>query len=223
MQYFSTLPKIIYADANKNVKLYTNLLARADVISSLTNNSVLFYQYDIQDQDTPETIAYKYYGDVYRYWMIFYCNQIIDPQWDWPLNNQQFNDFIFNKYASQAAAYYYNIDHTTTVNNITQSQVLSYTTSQVQSYTKTITQFDQNTGTTTENVISIDLNTYNNTLETTNTYTLPTGNVTISVTKQIISYYTYEVNTNEAKRSIKLINKSYADQLESELKSLMSS
>ena len=92
MQYFDTLPKIIKTDATGNSLLMTNLMARASVIPSLLQNPAVFYQYDIQDGDTPEIVAYKYYGDVYRYWMIFYCNQIIDPQWDWPLNNQQFND-----------------------------------------------------------------------------------------------------------------------------------
>jgi len=100
MQYFKSLPKIIYTDKNNVSTLYTNLLARVSVIPSVLNNALAFYSYDVQDDDTPEIVAYKYYGDIYRYWMVLYCNEMLDPQWDWPLSGNKFEDYVDRKYVS---------------------------------------------------------------------------------------------------------------------------
>ena len=74
MQYFNSLPKVVYTDKNNNRTLYTNLMSRASVVPGVLNNILSFYEYDIQDQDTPEIVAHKYYGDINRFWIILYCN-----------------------------------------------------------------------------------------------------------------------------------------------------
>lgn len=200
MLYFDTLPKIIYTDANKVSSIRTNLLARASVRPQFLDNASIFYQYDIQESDTPEIIAEKYYNDPYRYWIILYINQINDPQWDWPLTSTEFDEYMNGKYGTLDV----------------------YNT--VYGYTKTTTQFDLNTNTTTVNTIYIDLDTYNNTVNgSQTTYTLPTGPVTITTTKNVLSIYDYELNVNEEKRSIKILNSHYVDELESEFTKLMSS
>lgn len=198
MQYFDTLPKIVKTDANRNSVVMTDLLARVSIIPEFLKNPVLYYDYDIQDGDTPEIIAYKYYGDVYRYWIILFTNQIIDPQWDWPLESNSFGSFIENKY----------------------QDFNPYST--VYQYEKIITQFDAPTQTTTIKNIVIDEETYNSLSETTNTYALSTGNVTVSVTKKAVTYYDYEVDLNEKKRNIKILNSVYVDEVEKQFKSLLS-
>jgi hypothetical protein len=45
--------------------------------------------------------------------------------------------------------------------------------------------------------------------------------VTVNITKNIVDNLHYEMSLNDSKRSIKLINKKYADQIEKELKTLM--
>ena len=99
MQYFKTLPKLISTN-NGNSILLTNLLVRSSIIQNLLTNSLVFYKYDIQDGDTPEIVAYKYYGDAYRYWIVLFSNQMLDPQWDWPLNSINFQNYIVNKYTT---------------------------------------------------------------------------------------------------------------------------
>lgn len=196
MQYFNTLPKIIQYD-NKGVgRIFTNLLARASVIPELLKNPAIYYKYDIQDGDTPEIIAHKYYGDSYRYWIILLANEILDPQWQWPMSGSVFNQYISNKYGTNQSA----IHH----------------------YEKTISQFDQGTNTTTTNTVVIDEDTYNTTLETTLTYSLPTGDVTVSITKMAVTNFDYEMNENEKKRNINILNSNYVNQLEKELTNLMS-
>lgn len=197
MQYFSTLPKIIKTDAQGNSLLMTNLMARASVIPQLLQNPAVFYTYDIQEGDKPETIAHKYYGDVNRFWIVLFSNQIIDPQWQWPLNNLEFDAYILDKYPS--------IDVYSTAYG----------------YQKIITQVNSATNTTTTNIVNIDYDAYLSTPTGTNTINLPEGSVTITVETQSISIYDYEVQQNENNRNIRLIKSNYVNQLEQQLKSLM--
>ena len=76
MLYFNSIPKILTPDVNGEGILLTNLMARSEIIPSLLNNPMMFYKYDIQEGDTPEIIADKYYGDSYRYWIVLFANQI---------------------------------------------------------------------------------------------------------------------------------------------------
>jgi hypothetical protein len=196
MQYFDSLPKIIKTTNGVSV-LMTDLMARCSIIPEILKNPLLYYDYDIQDGDTPEIVAYKYYGNSYRYWIVLFANQITDPQWDWPLDSNSFDSFIVNKYQTfdpYSTAY---------------------------QYEKTITQYDATTQTTTVNNIIIDESTYDDLNPSVTTYQLVTGNVTITVTKSIVTYYDYEVRLNESKRTIKILNANYVDQLEAQFQELM--
>jgi hypothetical protein len=200
MKYFKTLPKILLGDSNSNGVLLTNLMARASVIPELLKNPVLYYTYDIQENDTPEIIAHKYYNDVYRYWIVLFVNQITDPQWDWPMPSNVLINYLQKKYDANTINIYTDTHH----------------------YEKTQTQFENNTKTVTINTTTIGYEEYLATVENTATYTLPTGPVTVTTSKRAVSYYTYEDELNESKRSIKLLNNSYIDEFETELKKLMS-
>jgi hypothetical protein len=197
MQYFDTLPKIIYVDEFGNSSIFTNLLARVSIMPDILTNPMVFYEYDIQEGDTPEIIAFKYYDDSYRYWIVLFANRLLDPQWDWPMSYSVFDNYIQTKYKE--------FDPKASVHN----------------WQKTITQVDSGTNTTTVNVVEIDEYTYNTFIPETKSFSLPTGTVTISTTAQAISYYDYELSKNEAKRSIKILNATYANQLETEFKKLM--
>jgi len=197
-------------DPNGNYVVSTNILSRASIIQQLLNNPAVFYQYDIQDGDTPEIVASKYYGDPYRYWLVLYANQIMDPQWQWPLSSNQFQAYMDDKYGSAAAN-----------NNQT---MIAYTQSTIQEYRKIYTSYDSTTANTTTINYTIDSNTYNNLITSTQTVNFPGGaSCTVTIDKAIIDLYTYEVEQNEAKRTINLINLLYAGQFEQELDSLMNS
>ncbi len=117
MQYFNSLPKIRYVDQNNVTTVYTNLMARASVIPSVLNNALVYYSYDVQDGDTPEIIAYKYYGDINRFWIVLYCNQLNDPQWDWPLSSNKFQKYILNKYNTNNLNFTHHYEKITTQTN----------------------------------------------------------------------------------------------------------
>lgn len=197
MKYFETLPKLVTITPAGSTVL-TNLMARASIVPTVLNNPLLYYTYDIQDGDTPEIVAHKYYGSSYNYWVVMYANQLLDPQWDWPLTVNNFYSYIEQKY----------------------TEFDPYT--EIHHYEKIITQTDNGTGTKTINTLTIDEDTYNSLVQTTNTYSLPTGSVTVVVTKKAVSYFDFELNLNESKRQIKLLNKAYLGQFEEELRQLMS-
>jgi Base plate wedge protein 53 len=198
MKYFSSLPYVVQLQ-NGNIKnVLLNLVTRVSLDPQYSQNPLLYYAYTIQEGDTPEIIAQKYYNDSYRYWIILAVNNLFDAQWDWPLNYIQFSAYIADKYQD--------FDPTETIHH----------------YEKNFTYYDQTTQTTTVTTVIIDENTFNSTPSSTvNTYTLPTGKVTVTTTTSSVSYYDYEVGINEAKRNINLLDKRFVDDFEKDFLSLI--
>lgn len=196
MQYFDTLPKIIKTDSNGNSSLMVNLMARCSIIPEILKNPLVYYSYDIQESDTPEIIAYKYYGDSYRYWIVLYVNQITDPLWHWPQQSSVFDAYVEDKYSFNAK-------------------------STIHHYEKIITKVNLNTNTTTENKYIIDQNTYNSLHTGVVHGATTTGAFNITTTKRAVSYYDYEYDLNESFRNIKLLNSIYVGELEKQFKKLM--
>lgn len=209
MKYFGSLPLIRSTDKYGNVNLLTNLLVRTQLIPKIANNPLVYYSYPTQEGDTPESIANKYYGDSYRYWIVLYGNpQIIDPQGDWPLTSNQFLVYLKDKYAVAANG---------------ASNVVSYTQATPYQYQKVITTIDSTTQTKVIKTVVIDSNTYNTLVSSVKNLTFPDGSyVTYNISKNILSIYDYELQQNEAKRNINLINSNYASDMEMQYKTLVS-
>ena len=207
MLYFDTFPLVIASDYKNNAILLTNLMARVEIIPSLLRNPLLFYSYDVKESDRPDIVANKYYDDSNKYWMVLYANEIMDPLYDWPLTSQQFDAYLKNKYSQAAGG---------------DAFVLTYTTGTVQEYRKTITTYDSTSLETTTKTVVVDLTTYNSITTGSVTQTFSSGaSVTRTISKTPVSIYDYEIELNEAKQNIKLINSSYSNQLENDLKTLM--
>ena len=209
MKYFNSLPLIPTVDQYGNVNLLTNLLVRTQLIPKLANNPLVFYSYPTQEGDTPDSIANKYYGDAYRYWIVLYGNpQIVDPQSDWPLSSNQFLVYLKDKYATAANG---------------ASNVVSYTQATPYEYQKVITTVDSTTQTTAIKTVVIDSNTYNTLVASTTKQTFADGSyVTYTTSKNVLSIYDYELQQNEDKRNINLINSNYASDMEIQYKTLVS-
>ena len=208
MKYFDTLPSVITVNPNGTADVLKNLVVRAKLLTQIATNSLVFYKYTVQEGDSPEIVAYKYYGDQYRYWLVLLANEAVDPLWNWPLTSNMFVNYMQNKYSEAAN---------------TQS-VLEYTQTNIHHYEKLITTYDDNTQVTVIKNIIIDEDTYNSTVERTLTNTFGDGgNITHTTSKKAVSIYDYENNLNESKRDIKLINSNYISDLELQFKAVMSS
>jgi len=94
-KYFSKFPIIIYAGQN-----VINITERAAVLQSVYNNPNLYYQYDVKNSERPDNISDRYYEDEYASWVLYLCNNIVDPYYQWYMDQDTFNAYISKKYGS---------------------------------------------------------------------------------------------------------------------------
>ena len=106
--FLDLFPKIPYdiekALYRSNYDVVTDITFRFGFIKEILNNISAYYLYPIKDSETPEILAEYVYNDPEAYWIILYANDIYDPQYDWPLNYSNFQNYIIGKYGSLAAA-----------------------------------------------------------------------------------------------------------------------
>jgi hypothetical protein len=212
-KYFKYFPKTFYTSDNSStgVDSVTNIISRFAFENQLKENSTAFYPYQIQDSDTPEIIADKYYDSSERHWVVLLFNDIIDPQFDWPLNSRVLVDYVDQKYKANGAS-------NTTVQT---GLAWAMSTNNIQAYFKVITTTSSD-NIVTINKYQIDSNTYANTAATTNNYiTANNENVTVKVSKETRSFYEYELEENEKKREIKLIKKEFVPEIEKEFRKVI--
>lgn len=210
-KYFNYFPKTVYSTDNKTSGLdaVTNIIARFSFEESLKENSSAFYKYSIKDSDTPEIIASKFYDNSERHWVVLLFNNIIDPQWDWPLKERTLNEYIDKKYSSP--------EYADTANTAISGMSWAKNNNNVKSYYKVITQITSS-DTTIEN-LEVDENTYNEIAPTSNIYSLQDGStITISISKENKTYYDFENEENEKKRIIKLLKPEFISAVEKEFK-----
>lgn len=193
--YFSTFPKIRYFGT-----IATNITARAIFQQRLKEIASVYYPFVIEDGDTADNIAAKYYGDSNFDWLVYMTNDIIDPYTQWPKTQLQFDDYIIKKYGSRQAA---------------QASIVFYRKKPEIAYIN-------NDGTTfsTTNPNSSNYNqveTYDDIRITPETYATVDNPSDYSA----IDAYEYEIELNEAKRHILLIDDSLADKIYNELRDLM--
>ena len=212
-KYFNYFPKTLYSANNSTSGLdtITNIIARFGFESTLKQNSSSFYKYSIQDSDTPEIIAEKYYDNAERHWIVLMFNDIVDPQFDWPMQPRVFINYVDAKYTANGAA------------AIPATTGLSWAknVNNVRAYYKIVTRTNID-GQSSIEKIQVDANAYANVAATTTSFTLQDGtSIVETVTKERQSYYDYEYDLNEAKREIKLVKPEFVPQIEKEFKKIM--
>ena len=113
MSYFSMFPKLFYDHkGNEKFNLQTNLMTRLIVRTDVKDDLFDFDYYNVQDGETPEMIAHKYYDDSELHWTIFLANNIVDYYEDWPMSVQRFEEFVKEKYENPQAIHHYEITQT---------------------------------------------------------------------------------------------------------------
>lgn len=215
--YFNFFPSTLYSvDSNNNgLDIVTNITTRFAFEQSLKENTNAFYPYEIKDSDTPETIAYKIYGSSERHWIVLNFNDIIDPQYDWPLTYPNFIKYVDEKYAANGAA------NATVQSGLTWAQSQNNIHSYYQVNTRTSTAVTADSKTIKEKV-RITANAYANVIVGTTSYTLRNGTViNETVSKEKLTYYDYEMEENEKKRKIKLLKPEFATDVFEEFKEVV--
>ena len=213
-KYFNYFPKTFYTSSNLNsisgLDIVTNITSRFSFAKSFKENTVVYYKYDILDSDTPEIIASKFYGSSEKHWVVLLLNDIIDPQYDWPLQSDTLIDYINTKYST--------VEYANTANTLVTGLSWAQNISHVQAYYKIITRTSADS-TEIEETITVDANTYSNIVATSTSYTLNNASsITETISKLTKTYYDYEVDLNEAKRSINLLKPEFLNDIEDEMK-----
>ena len=211
-KFFNYYPKTFYTSNNNStgIDTVTNIIARFAFEKSLKENSSAFYKYTIKDSDTPEIIAHKFYDHSERHWIVLLFNDIIDPQYDWPLQSDTLIDYVNTKYST--------VEYANTANTLVTGLSWAQNISHVQAYYKIITRTSAD-GTDIVEKITVDANTYANIAATSISYTLNNASsITQTVSKTTQTYYDYEVELNEAKREINLLKSEFVPEIEKEFR-----
>lgn len=99
--YFSEFKNIYYPytiggkDILRIVKdITTNVRIRKEILSNVT----IYDEYDVQDGDTPDIIAARYYGSSQYHWVIMLANDMYDYVNDFPMSTQVLDEYVNEKY-----------------------------------------------------------------------------------------------------------------------------
>jgi hypothetical protein len=244
--YLDSFPKIDYSiGEDRNItESVTNIFKRYAILRNILSNATSYILYEVEDSDTPEILAEKFYNDAGAGWIILYANQIIDPQFDWPLTDTNFKKYIIEKYGSISNA-------TTTYHHY---EKIVETRVGDQTYTRT---YLVNKERLTENALDVPYTYFepysNNYVLTADTALITADNVYFTVDHsnhfsyddtslpeyysyeahnvndttvflntygKAITNYDYEQEMNDNKKYIKIIKAQYYDQIMYEFKNL---
>ena len=107
MSYFEELPNISYvsllpnqnrSDERIEVK---NLFKRAKLRTDIDQSITAFDFYLIEDNERPDIVADKIYGNVELDWVILVTNNITSIRNQWPLSNNELYNYSLEKYISE--------------------------------------------------------------------------------------------------------------------------
>ena len=224
MKYFESFPRTLYT-FNKNtinINAVTNILARSTFLREVTDNVDLSYEYLISEEDTPDILAHKIYGDSYRSWIILLFNNILNPNYDWPMHQTVLESYIQKKYSmtvqqSQTTIHHYEKEVTST--SLYQGVIINETIDK-----SVIGDYSVNFRT---NALTPHVPPLPTIADTSNSVTSESVSFTdyelIVVTKhKAVSIYTFETEENDKKRKIRILDPKYIARVENEFKELMS-
>ena len=108
---FKRMPDVAYNYSNSITDpqffIVKNLWRRNEVLDKYLTSLTLFDTYVIQDGETPESVSFNYYGDVFYGWTIFFVNEKSNYHRDWPMDAGTLKEYVYNKYPNPDATSHY--------------------------------------------------------------------------------------------------------------------
>jgi hypothetical protein len=107
MAYFRELPNIKYASVfneRKGIDEYTlvkNIFKRPKLRDDFANVVTAFTYYQVSNNERPDQIAKKYYGNEDLDWVVLISNNITNLNEQWPLDNDSLYNYMIEKYGSE--------------------------------------------------------------------------------------------------------------------------
>ena len=234
--FFNLFPKVRYTNSNSKYpeyQLVTDILFRTAIIKDVLTNSSSYIRYVVRDGDTPDILAAKVYNDPEAHWLILYANDMVDPQFDWPMTNSVFPKYIADKYRAPAEA---DLGRTLEDYEVVSWAQDTTNPASVHHYEKITKQVNDAAQTTNEVRLII-----NKSKLTDNDLTVPydyydilaeeqdvtpinleiDGQTIIeTVYRRAVTFYDYEEELNEERRNIRIIKKEYYPQIIEEFRAL---
>tara|TARA_Y100000389_G_C17464022_1_gene524032 strand:+ start:845 stop:1720 length:876 start_codon:yes stop_codon:yes gene_type:complete len=107
-RYFDKFPQITHNNTKS-----IDITRRVKIIDDVYNNPYVFNTYDISDSERADQFSYRYYNDEYKSWILYFSNKIVDPYYEWYLDENDLSSHIIEKYGSledakQKVLYYRN-------------------------------------------------------------------------------------------------------------------
>lgn len=99
--YFKNFPKIFYGfDFNDGYSLRAlqDITLNVRPLTRIIERATYYDMYTIQDNDTPEIIAERLYGDPNLHWILMLVNERYHYLNDWPISEDRFSDYVEAKY-----------------------------------------------------------------------------------------------------------------------------
>ena len=236
-KYFKHFPSI-----NFDVKNDGNLIQAKDIfrnirVSSDAEDAITGYEYYyINDQDRPDVLATKLYGDATLYWLFWMVNDQFATYNDWPKSQSILDKFINRKYSGKALVANQKSDIVSSSDSkfLQGEKVVGSTSSAFGFVTKidpTNKQVilndvqgvfqDGETVTGSQSSKSFIISSVRNFSDSPHHYVNSDGNKTTSETTTMVTNREYEQTLNDSKRSIKYIKTSMIPQLLREFKSMI--
>jgi hypothetical protein len=107
MAYFNELPNLEVVSrfpnqsSNQDYTTIKNIWRRPKLREDIANAITAFNYYQIEDNERPDQIAQKVYGDPELDWVILITNNITNLNEDWPLDNDSLYNYLIEKYGSE--------------------------------------------------------------------------------------------------------------------------
>ena len=197
--YFRKVPNFAYISRLPNAKigdyiLVKNLFKRGALESDILENLSFHTKYEIRGDDRPDNVAFDVYGNSNLDWLILLCNNIINIPNEWPMLQNDFDQFLLDKYGTYEKLNSTHHYETQEVKNNNNDVVIVPKGLQCES-DYTVTYFNSNTG-RQETILSADCTT-----EVTN--------------------YTYEERIENKKRDIYVLKPRYLSVIQDDMEIAM--
>ena len=209
MAYFKELPNISYPSllpSNNKVEdriIVKNLFKRSKLRTDVDQSITAFNYYYIEQGMRPDVLAQEIYGDSELDWVILTSNNITNVRDQWPLEHDDLNEYMLDKYGSDQNIL--GIHHSETIkivdeyNRVILEGGLEVDANFTFTFVGTVTS-------STGSLIRVNFGGSNS-----NTIT-PVASIT---------NYDYEVNINEGKRKIRVLKPEYIGAFLSEHEQIM--
>jgi hypothetical protein len=95
--FFSKFP-LTTALLNERTVVITDFFRRVVASTSFAGYQTYLMPENVLDGETPDLMAYRFYGNPQYHWVLLIINNIVDPYQEWPLASKNVAPLVYEKY-----------------------------------------------------------------------------------------------------------------------------